>query len=447
MANIVIRQGLKWFKIVVINLLLLAILTELVSLGYYFVRTGRLFYLTKDGGIDVASGFVVSQARVERNIIERLHPYFGFTTKPGTTYKLSFSQAEHKANNYGFTTSYAYPFEGRDPQYIVGIFGGSVAQNYAVYEQEHGILAQSLKQLPALRDKEIVVLPFAYGGYKQPQQLLVLNYFMSLGQHFDMVINIDGFNEVALSELNTKAGMEIAMPSIEHILPLINLASGDESTEELASRLRIEQYKERLTMENQTLGRCTLASCYVLHLLYVRHLDACYRKEVNRYDQFWARKFNGTGDTGQDSLVQINRDSSLIPDTPEVFERMVSIWAESSRIMEQELADGGVPYFQVIQPNQYNPTGRVFGDDEKRVAIQEDSRYASSVRSGYPILLSKVSGLRKTGVKVIDATEVFDQRKEAVYADTCCHYNQLGSEIFANFVAASIVETIMKNHT
>ena len=36
-------------------------------------------------------------------------------------------------------------------------------------------------------------------GYKQPQQLTTLAYLMSIGGQFDLVLNIDGFNEVAAS--------------------------------------------------------------------------------------------------------------------------------------------------------------------------------------------------------------------------------------------------------
>jgi hypothetical protein len=435
-------RGRRLIKIVAVNALLLVVLTELMSLGFYFIRTRRLFYLRPAGGTDEAAVLALDETRLERTIIERLHPYFGFTTKPETPYKLSFSQTEHKANNYGFTTPYAYPFKKRAGQYVVGIFGGSVAQNYAVYEQEHNVLAEALKQLPALRDKEIIILPFAYGGYKQPQQLLALNYFLALGQGFDLVINIDGFNEVALSDLNTKAGVEVAMPSVQHIMPLVNLASGHESTEELTSLLRLKQYKERLKTALQAWRQCTLASCYTLRLLHVRYLAAAYRQEVGKYDAFWVRKFN---DLDQDALVQVNRDDSLPPDSPAAFEHMAFVWAESSRIMRHELADAHVPYFHIVQPNQYAPTQRVFGEEEKRVAIQADGRYVAGVRGGYPVLLSKIDELRKSGVTVINAVNVFDHTAAPVYSDTCCHYNQLGSEIFSTFVAGSIV-TGLKEH-
>ena len=41
-----------------------------------------------------------------------------------------------------------------------------------------------------------MILNFAADAVKQPQQLIYLNYFLGLGQKFDLVINIDGFNDV-----------------------------------------------------------------------------------------------------------------------------------------------------------------------------------------------------------------------------------------------------------
>ena len=38
----------------------------------------------------------------------------------------------------------------------------------------------------------------AHGGWKQPQQLLALSWILALGGELDVLINVDGFNEVAL---------------------------------------------------------------------------------------------------------------------------------------------------------------------------------------------------------------------------------------------------------
>ena len=39
---------------------------------------------------------------------------------------------------------------------------------------------------------------------------------------------------------------------------------------------------------------------------------------------------------------------------------------------------------------------------------------------------------------------VFDKTKEAVYVDSCCHYNQAGELVFSNYVGSSILEGLRK---
>src|SRR5690606_10565907 len=134
---------------------------------------------------------------------DALHPYFGPMHRPGV-------RAE--SNNFGFGSPYAFPYRrANDRQLLIGIFGGSVARFFC----DQGIprLTQVLERDPRYAGREIVPLCFAHEGYKQPQQLLVLAYFLSIGQELDLVLNIDGFNEVALGAYNYNQGRDISMPS------------------------------------------------------------------------------------------------------------------------------------------------------------------------------------------------------------------------------------------
>lgn len=87
---------------------------------------------------------------------------------------------------------------------LVGIFGGSVARQCC--DQGAPRLAALLEWSPRFAGREVVPLCLGHEGYKQPEQLLVLAYLLSLGQQFDLVINIDGFNEVALGTYNNDRG-------------------------------------------------------------------------------------------------------------------------------------------------------------------------------------------------------------------------------------------------
>ena len=79
---------------------------------------------------------------------------------------------------------------------IVGIFGGSVAAGFS--GRGRAPFVEALQSFPEFSDKEIVVVSYAMGGYKQPQQLMALNYLMLLGGELDVAINLDGYNEIAL---------------------------------------------------------------------------------------------------------------------------------------------------------------------------------------------------------------------------------------------------------
>jgi len=60
------------------------------------------------------------------------------------------------------------------------------------------LYGDTFKKLEEYQDKEVIVFTMAAGGYKQPQQLMALNYYMTLGAEFDILVNIDGFNEAAI---------------------------------------------------------------------------------------------------------------------------------------------------------------------------------------------------------------------------------------------------------
>ena len=149
-------------------------------------------------------------------------------------------------NNFGFASRYDYPFaRTNDRQFIIGIFGGSVGAFFC--RVGSGRFEDDLRQSASFKNKELVTLCFSHEGYKQPQQLLVLSYFLSIGQPFDLVVNIDGFNEVALGRINDQYGWDISMPSHEHLDPLINLVNQATLTSaELDSLYRITHDRQRL---------------------------------------------------------------------------------------------------------------------------------------------------------------------------------------------------------
>src|SRR5688572_15315296 len=383
-------------KLLGFNLLLLLALLEFVSLGFYFLQTRTFFYPSNKDRIKAnAVQFAVEPFRPAWTFDYQIHPYFGFITPQ----------------------SYAgFPFtKTSKDQFIIGIFGGSVAQQFCDYEYQHHVLAKLLRTLPEFQNKEIVLLKFANQAHKQPQQLMALNYFLSVGQELDMVINIDGFNEVALSYLNNKAGTEVSMPNDYIYSPLITLANKDFSSEQLQLALEVLQLK--LTLQNtiNRLSECRLATCYMLRWAQAKYFSNQYREKSETLSQLRREERKG-------SLVYLKKIGKPLDD-PEALESIVGLWFNSSLGMNSVLAGRKIPYFEFIQPNQYYPTSRQFSADEKKIAFDEKSQYQEGTIKGYPKLLAKVSNLQAAGVKVFNAANVFDETTGIVYRDNCCHYN------------------------
>ena len=136
---------------------------------------------SRDGPQPAAGGAV----RWE-DFTEVLHPYFGYVPDPDAN--------SAPISDQGFFSPDGEPaFQTRaEDRAIVGIFGGSFAAQLYLEAGEH------LEACLAETGRTPVLLAFAAGGYKQPQQVMILSYLLTLGAEFDLVLNIDGFNEVSL---------------------------------------------------------------------------------------------------------------------------------------------------------------------------------------------------------------------------------------------------------
>ncbi|HBB95704.1 MAG TPA: hypothetical protein DC054_09970 [Blastocatellia bacterium] len=426
-------------KIVFINLAILVLLIEGVSVATYFKTTGKFFYAQSGSRPIIGFSTLPTEQRREKEITQQqLHPYFGFADRVGLSHRLSDSQTDHVSNNFGFASVHPYPFKRQNPnQFIVGILGGSVATYYSYFELENNILSAQLKKLPGLANKEIIVLPLAMGGFKEPQQLIVLNYFLSLGQDLDLVINIDGFNEIVLSYINYKDGLDTSMPGDFAFMPLVNLATGNTSAEEL--QLTLQVLKDRKTLKDSITSAETsrTATGYLIACLRGRMAQRRYRQGV-----FDLNELRISSTRSGESLVQT--PIRAIANEDQALEQIVASWASASLMMKQLLDQRHIPYFEFVQPNQYHPTGRVFSKDEATIAINPASNFRVPVTKGYPLLLAEIGRMQQNGIAVQSAVNVFDRVSEDVYVDDCCHFNARGNRVFGEYVANAIQQALSR---
>ncbi|MCT7983285.1 hypothetical protein NG796_08265 [Laspinema sp. A4] len=433
-------------KIALINLVFLAIFIELGAAALYWSKYKQLFYTRNENQTNEAIaqlGLPLSQTATDETVLERLHPFFGYVLKPNLPLNLEFSTRVFTVNNLGFPADYDYPFIRQNPnQVIIGVFGGSVASNFSMYEIENQVLAKTLKEkIPELANKEIIILPFALGGYKQPQQLLILNYILSLGQEFDFVINIDGFNEVALSNLNYQENIALSMPSVQHLLPLRDVASNNLGVDELSAIAKIIENREQLQEKQETLQQSKLASTYLFRMVSTQAAAKNYQENLMEFEKIRGQKQQNPA---QDFILRIENAREAV-DVDTAFSRMAELWGNSSRLMKESLEKQNSLYFHFIQPNQYYPTGRSFSEEERKLAIIDNHPYELGVQKGYPMLFQTLEQLKTENIPVFNATQIFDNVNDIVYIDSCCHYNKAGNQVFATYIADSIVGFINQN--
>ena len=435
------KKALRLTKIALVNLLILFVLVELGSVAFYYWKTGEVFYARNRSQDRYARGLVPERVFyvLDESMIFRLHPYLGFTQKPG----FRPSPSAIFANGDGFVSSYEYPYQRKNAnQYLVGIFGGSVAQYLTMDEFERHLLAENLRKLPALKDREIVILNFALGGYKQPQQALALGYFLSLGQELDMVINLDGFNEVYHAALNNKHKVDVQMPAIQIEQPLLDITENDLAPEAARLALSVLDDKERLKSLLDEVTKCRLASSYLLRAMQIKKYATAFERDRVEFSRVVLE--NSTR-SKQEPIFQLQRIAEPLPDEA-LYRKATAIWANASIAMRDMLFSRGIPYFHFVQPNQYYSKHR-FDVEERKIALTEfgESEYADSIRKGYPALLARMDELKNSNVAVFNATNIFDNVDGPLYFDDCCHFNGHGNEVLIQYISQEIKKAVEQN--
>ncbi|HKH69909.1 MAG TPA: hypothetical protein VKA59_01100 [Vicinamibacterales bacterium] len=418
--------------VVLVNVIVSCVLAELLALFLFYNDTGRLFYTYQKPYEPIAE---TKQGRLTG---DGLHPYFGPTHREGYPFDIpeplrenASSAARVPTNNFGFASTHNYPFAKTSPnQFVIGLFGGSVGAWFCQVGAHR--LIEDLKANAFFKTREIVPLCLSHEGYKQPQQLLVLAYFLSIGQTFDLILNIDGFNEVTLSSFNNQRGLDISMPSAMHLDPLVNLVNQTTLTpEKLQSLAAINQYKERINYLVGRLQRTRIAAInFVLERLH-RSATSSYQAEVARFAALPSNPSNA-------SLILATPSVTPRDDTRALADAAKS-WSEASTLMQALLAARDVPYFHVLQPNQYF-TSRSFSAEEATIARSNASPFKRGAEKGYPLLVSESEGL-KARVNFLNATGIFDRESAAVYMDDCCHYTLRGNQLLADAIARLILSS------
>jgi hypothetical protein len=359
-------------------------------------------------------------------LILQIHPYVGYVETPPRTVGGDSGGRPHpySVTPYGYADTVS-PIQTRSPgKLIVAVTGGSVAWSFHMHGTRR--LKALLQRDPALARKEIVFVNLAVSGYKQPQQLMTLNYMLVLGAQFDIVINIDGFNEAALYEAENAARhvfpafprswqnrVEVSGPRVSKYLgPIENLTE---------HRLHLARGFSRLPWKYSPLCNLVWSIADGLSETRIRALEVEYGESTTPASNYVVEGPGWKFATRED-----------------LYRHIVALWKNSSIQLDNLCTSNGIRYYHFLQPNLLVPGAKPLTAAEQHMAAHRDNMYRPGVESAYPRMIDEGRALKARGERFTDLTQMFAGHPEGVYVDIC-HFNQAGNDLLADRVAEAIL--------
>jgi hypothetical protein len=341
-----------------------------------------------------------------------LHPFFGYTYNP----------KDQGINNFGFYSKYDFSLEDfrysirntvRSELLVIGIFGGSFAGQIGgqqVYLEE--------KIGPLFPGKKPVVINFGVGGHALPQSALIYVYFKDL---FDVVVFIDGLNELWNYVENNRAGVPPEYAKAAHYLYKI-------SREELTP-FQFERTAEIVSLRRKIDSMTALSLRPVIrHSLLVHHswkvLQANWSKRIGQASQEIVKSY------------EVARPRFFSLDDDAVLSHAAASWGRYHHLVHHLAAMDGVFSLHLLQPNPFVPGAKVLTADEE-LRVNNSFPVKPYVVNGYPQLQAEVSNLRAAGVVAEDLTGIFKSVGESVWNDSA-HVNPRGRRLIVDKVVQVI---------
>lgn len=334
---------------------------------------------------------------------EILHPYAGYL---------------HDPDRYEGGDTHAWPhggglFDTADEDFVVLVVGGSVAG------QITGHLEEAMVEAGLPRP---ILVGTAEGGYKQPQQLAIVSYLLSVGARFDVLINVDGFNEAVLPVTdNMRFGVSPHYPRSWH-------ERFADARDRPSLRLigAIVQRQERRAEVARWLSGSWLRFSVTANVVWSSWDRGLEAELAATRERLRSRRGGRTYRTHGPRPPEREDDT---------LRSAADVWARSSILLDQLARANGFVYLHVLQPNQYLPGTKPFTDEERRLHIRRGSTYGAVAAQGYDALFAAAPRLVEAGVDFHDLTRVFEGDPRTLYEDDCCHVNELGRRALADRVA------------
>ncbi len=320
------------------------------------------------------------------------HPFFGYVARPSINLGSS-----HEISPDGFfNPGQTLPVESDPNRFDLAILGGSVAAGLGVVERSRKIISKRLEELPELDGKSVNLINLAQGGYQFPTPLMILSYYQTLGQKFDAILLVDGFNE----SWNLSNPEKLIIPGWWERLARYFNSDID--------RAFFEKWREILLSHSEKSNLATIsvmlksASISIPELedgnikfYYTLPDDLKTRLDENHLADSWARQ-----------IVNINK-----------------------------IRDKNTIFIHFLQPSHhiYAPPGMF------------ENKYTKTIKKNYQYLIRRQSELDVLNVQSYSMLGIFGDNFEDqkyYYQDDCCHPTLIGYDVLLNFMAEKLSNQI-----
>lgn len=352
-----------------------------------------------------------------------LHPYLGFAIDPDLAREDGFPNGP--VGELGFLG--ADPLAAAPPGSArVAVLGGSFASQLCVRAGD--ALRAALAPHASIRNRPISLDCLAIGSARQPQQLMTLSWLASLGVRYDLVLVVDGFNDIVVPlTYNYRKRIfrsfpqgwdqrAAGLPDRETLLAIGRVAGLDDRRQQLAAMVR----------DSAAAGS---AAVLVGWRALDRSLERRRAAAALALDQGsperekWERQSDRWAVTGPRIEPASESEARILA---------VADWAASSRALAA-LAEGlGGAYVHALQPNQYLAGSQpLLPPSEAAKILDPNHFYAPAASVGYPMLIEAGRQLQAEGITFLDLTDVFRETRDQVYSDACCHLTTPGYALVA----------------
>jgi hypothetical protein len=343
-----------------------------------------------------------------------LHPYLGYV----------FEHGGRTTNNLGFPASVDYPYRAQEAELVIGLFGGSVAQQLGEDEKSRELLERRIAELAEpLGVRSARVILFALSGWKQPQTFFAFSYFF---QFLDMAIFWDGANEVNQRQMLPWRGLYRHLVA-RHLSQQAQIAIG-----EIAYRSR------DLAQWTSSFSKPVLSNSLFAHAIWrayaYRGLDEIQRLREQLDEEDPALAYDGdVAKTGHESRVKV--------------EEYFAFFEQASRWQALLSKRAGKPYYHFLQPTKLLRGSKPLSQTElAKLELNPDREKAvERWSSRYRELETMLAKLRAEGVEAHSTTDVFQDVDETIYLDNV-HLNAAGrmmlAERMADTIGASLAEQL-----